>query len=376
MEKRVTGIVDLPIRSMGEDRLKMKTFEKALSDFIWHTDTPMTIAIQGEWGSGKTSLMNRLSDQLCEPPYSPFYGVWLNTWHYALLNDEVDILSEIIRALIDEVVRITRKEHPEKLKRLIGEVRDVSRVVFRGLSKVAIKTTLSQVSSEAALHVDDVFFPEDRASRTNLNELRQTLGSLVQELVKKNEEEGVRKRAFLFFIDDLDRIEPAVAVRILELLKNIFEIQHCVFILAIDYDVVVNGLRPKFGAPDQNNEREFRSFFDKIIQLPFRMPVQSFVIDDFLRDSLLSIGVITEEESRDGTFIQTLAELARLTVGTNPRSLKRLANSLSFINLLMKENRGTGDEDLGSLKRQVSFGLVCLQIAFPEVYNLDRKSVV
>jgi hypothetical protein len=41
-----------------------------------------------------------------------------------------------------------------------------------------------------------------------------------------------------------------------------------VFVLAIDYDVVIKGLEPKFGKFSEKNEREFRSFFDKIIQFP------------------------------------------------------------------------------------------------------------
>lgn len=68
------------------------------------------------------------------------------------------------------------------------------------------------------------------------------------------------KVGFTFYIDDLDRIDPPVAVEILELLKNIFDIENCVFILAIDYDVIIKGLKPKFGELTDRNEREFRSF--------------------------------------------------------------------------------------------------------------------
>ena len=38
-------------------------------------------------------------------------------------------------------------------------------------------------------------------------------------------------------------------------LKNIFDIPNCVFILAIDYDVVVKGLESKFGPKTKENER-------------------------------------------------------------------------------------------------------------------------
>ena len=57
--------------------------------------------------------------------------------------------------------------------------------------------------------------------------------------------ENPSKIGFTFYIDDLDRIDPPVAVEILELLKNIFDLNKCVFILAIDYDVVIKGLKSR-----------------------------------------------------------------------------------------------------------------------------------
>ena len=53
--------------------------------------------------------------------------------------------------------------------------------------------------------------------------------------------------------------------------------------------MVIKGLKPKFGELTEKNEREFRSFFDKIIQLPFSMPVASYNVDTFLVDALSKI---------------------------------------------------------------------------------------
>lgn len=57
-----------------------------------------------------------------------------------------------------------------------------------------------------------------------------------------------------------------------------FDVRHCVFVLAIDYDVVVKGLEKKFGQKTEGNDREFRSFFDKLIQVPFSMPLSAYEI--------------------------------------------------------------------------------------------------
>ena len=102
----------------------------------------------------------------------------------------------------------------------------------------------------------------DAKQSSSVEQLKNEVVSLINEVMEKNKD----KKGFIFFIDDLDRIDPPLAVEILELLKNLFDLEHCVFVLAIDYNVVIKGLKPKFGELTSQNEREFRSFFDKIIQ--------------------------------------------------------------------------------------------------------------
>ena len=46
------GIVDEPLEKRGEDSLKIKKYSNALVSFIKDSHTPMTIGIQGSWGSG------------------------------------------------------------------------------------------------------------------------------------------------------------------------------------------------------------------------------------------------------------------------------------------------------------------------------------
>ena len=67
--KEEIGIVDEPLEKRGEDSLKIKKYSNALVTFIKNSLTPMTIGIQGSWGSGKTSLLNTIyACYLLEPP--------------------------------------------------------------------------------------------------------------------------------------------------------------------------------------------------------------------------------------------------------------------------------------------------------------------
>lgn len=370
--KKNSGIVDIPLSNKETDKLNILSYENALREFINNTQSPITIALQGEWGSGKTSLMNRMEEQLCQAADSRMYGIWLNTWHYALIKDKNDILPEIIQALINDIIKISEKEHPEKLKKLVAEVYNVGKKVLSGISKAAVKTAVSQISEDAAEEVSNSIFNGDGDKYFNISDLKTKLSALINKTVEKNIEKDIKKDTFIFFIDDLDRIDPALAVNILELMKNIFDIDNCIFVLAIDYDVVVKGLKSKFGELTDQNEREFRSFFDKIIQLPFRMPINAYVIDDYIKELLLSVNIISKDEAENTQFIKTIASFTTLSIGTNPRSIKRLINTLSFVNLLIesKNKIQNNRHEISSFEKLLIYSVICLQTGFPGVYNL------
>ena len=100
---------------------------------------------------------------------------------------------------------------------------------------------------------------------------------------------GVTDRAFLIFVDDLDRLEPRLAVTLLEALKNLFDIEKCIFVLAIDYDVVTFGVEQKYGSKNMANRNIGQDFFDKLIQVPYRIPMSKYDIQGMVMDRLKKI---------------------------------------------------------------------------------------
>lgn len=86
------------------DLFSIQKYQSALVEFINHSHTPLTIALQGEWGSGKTSLMNLLDDELWDK--GAFYRVWINSWQYALLPS-CNKQTQFVRYLLNRLVRET-----------------------------------------------------------------------------------------------------------------------------------------------------------------------------------------------------------------------------------------------------------------------------
>ncbi len=367
MHQIKSSITDIPrdINKGEKDNFGIEPYEQGLIQFINNTSTPITIALQGEWGSGKTSLMNSLKQNLSNIDRAKFHSVWLNTWEFALMKDADQILIDIISGLIKEVSKISKTDEKQTKK-----VLDKLWGIGRATAKFTAKTVADKIVSGSSELVDGLF--TDSSGEASISEIRKELEEIIEKCIEKDDKKG-----FIFFIDDLDRIDPPIAVKLLELLKNIFTLKNCVFVLAIDYDVVVKGLEGKFGKLTEENEREFRSFFDKIIQVPFSMPITSYRIDNFLKDSLLTTNYLTDMQIKNEELISQLSTICNLTVGTNPRALKRLLNSLSLISYINKakglsQENNSLNEELGLI---INFALVSIQIAYPQVYRmLSRHS--
>ena len=352
-----SSIIDVPRKHTQEDLFGIQVYQNALIRYVKLTDTPITIALQGEWGSGKTSLMNLLKYHLCDVDDSPYFPIWINTWQYSLMKTPGQTIMGILEGIIKQIGALNpSKQKWEESRKKIGGI-------FKKMATVGTKIAAGTVGIDGGL-VDELLEGGENA-QSDIVQLKTEISEMIEQILA----EFPTKKGFTFYIDDLDRIDPPVAVEILELLKNIFDLEHCIFILAIDYDVVIKGLKPKFGELTENNEREFRSFFDKIIQLPFSMPVASYNVDAFLVDALSKIEFFSSKDLEDTELAEKLSEITRLSVGTNPRSLKRLTNTLALISIIYEEQKGDGANSSTLLDKLINYALVCIQIAYPYIYN-------
>lgn len=362
-----SNIIDKPRKAGAPDLLGVDDYMHALIKFIETCNMPTTIAIQGEWGSGKTSMLNQIKHKLCETGLDkeldkelPYYGIWINTWQYSIMKSREETLIAIIGGLTAEISKIIKRKHETQSQAVLNKVSNL----FSKIAKVGAKVAVSQIGIEGEF-IDEFLESENEA--VDLLNFKNSLQEAINHCLELDRKQGNNNRGFVFFIDDLDRIDPPVAVEILELIKNIFEVDNCIFVLAIDYEVVVKGLIPKFGPLTDKNEREFRSFFDKIIQLPFSMPVAMYDVNHFLLQSLEDIGYVDSQFTQNESLKDKLTDFAMLSVGTNPRSLKRLINTLSLLNIISNVKNNDKKEEYELV---VNFGLVCIQIAYPKVYQI------
>lgn len=242
--------------------------------------------------------------------------------------------------------------------------KDSVKKVFKFLGNVANQVISNQTGVDIKGAVSN-----DEASKeqAEIAEIKKEIALIISKLIEDTNNEYQK---VVFLVDDLDRIPPEQAVEVLESLKNLFDVPNCVFVLAIDYDVVVKGLESKFGKKTEENEREFRSFFDKIIQVPFSMPTGTYDMGNLLSEKLISLNIEIPEN-----LIDSYSNVVKYTIGYNPRSLKRYINSFSLLRSLRNSDFEEDASDFGDNAPDaeddlILFSMIGVQISYPKIFRL------
>ena len=350
----MASITDSPISKLEEDYLRIEKYAISLSKFIQQSDTPITVGLQGEWGTGKTSLMSLLLEQFNdEANRNEIASSWVNTWEYSMFKGAKETTPSVLKGMLDKL-KDSCKE------RGVWTLKDDAKSTFNKAGKFLSGIANQVVANQTGINIKDAVDSNSESYVAEIAEVKKMISGLIQELI--NDEKNPVKKV-VFFVDDLDRILPSDAVEVLESLKNIFDIPNCVFILAIDYDVVVKGLESKFGPKTKENEREFRSFFDKIIQVPFTMPVGAYDISSFLKNKLAELNVEINDEE-----VSQITKIVGYTVGNNPRSLKRYLNTFSLIKIIVLDDDEI--DDANDINKIILFATLGIQISYPEIFRL------
>lgn len=349
-----TSLSDIPFKENVND-FGTERYVNGLIKFIEHSSAPITIALQGEWGSGKTSMMTRLERALCTGEKAPFIGVNINTWEYSMMSSPEITVYKILAKLVRELTG-GDNDSKKKVSKILRGLYRGGREALKMIPGINVAVEMANVPTELPSEENDI----------SLSELREELQTAVQMRIAEKGQRGV-----IVFVDDLDRLNPPVAVEILELLKNVFTLENCIFVLAIDYDVVVKGLEPKFGKLTDKNEREFRSFFDKIIQVPFSLPVSSYRPMDFVLNALVGIGYLKDIDTSDPNVRTRFSSVVESSVGKNPRSIKRLINTLSLLDCIAQCGSDPKNEEMTNMdEKLLNFIIVAIQICYPQIYRL------
>ena len=206
------GITDMPCTSEEEDLLEISKYVKGLGKFIRECQTPMSIAIQGDWGNRKTSTLNLLKKNLeADKDTNGIKCVFFNTWQYSQFNMEDSLYVSFVHNLVKQC-----GGNDEILKTVAG------------FGKLAFFKAIDWKFGTNASEILDGFEKAKKDQMESVSKLQEDFAELVKKTGKR----------LVIFIDDLDRLNPEVAVELLEIIKLFVNVENSIFVLAIDYEVV------------------------------------------------------------------------------------------------------------------------------------------
>ena len=376
-EEKLIGVTDLPIEYLEDDDLKVTTYITGLTRFIETCHTPMTIALQGDWGTGKTSFINLVNHQLKgnSKDQRKVETIVFNTWKYSQFNQEHNLSISFLSYIVSKIVGKSMVEILEETSKRVENEKELGAAskAFNILSRLAYSFT-RDIAAQTVTHMTGMgsFQGPQLSQEFAVKENKQSeferityidSAAAIEELKEAFEEavaENLRQSGaerIVIFIDDLDRLDPVVAVELLEIIKLFLDVPNCVFVLAVDYGIVSKGVKLKHGDLQMDDEKA-NSFFDKMIQVPFRIPMEFYNFDDFLKNNL-----------PNSLEVEELRNIIRYSVGNNPRSVKRLLNSYHLISNILFDRQGESEKVVHKKQYGLLMTVLAMQLAHEPLYD-------
>lgn len=416
----------------SEDLLGFKVHADLLVDVINDDKIlPVTVGVFGDWGSGKSSILKIVEQELTGGAEDGFNDgtlvLYFNGWLFEGYDDAKAALLESIIEKFDKHKTIGNKVKDKTVK-LFKSVKWM-RLLGLSFKKVIVPGTAAYLTGGVSL----LPFLINEFSQLQPKDLAEKLTGegaedFLKDIIKKNEDEEVtivrefrddfkemidksEIKKLVVIIDDLDRCTPDRLIENLEAIKLFLNVEKTAFVIGADPRIVRHAIEHRYKTdsienaddPDSRNKRIVSDYLEKLIQIPYFLPkltdneVETYLTllfckkamgNDFPkviaafntnrennRYDVFGLGDIqdltTEEQRKELTesvsLIASLSPIITEGLKGNPRQIKRFLNTFTLRNRLVKVAK------LSDFKIDILAKLMVLEYAsttlFKELYN-------
>ena len=254
---------------------------------------PVSIGVSGSWGTGKSSLVQMIGKSIKDSDDgSNFIFINFNAWLYQGYDDaRMALLQKVADRIMEEA---------EKQETCIDKAKDfIKRINWLRTAKFLAPVATGALAGGAIGGpvgsfigaVSGLFKQGGIPSQEEITQVKNSYTQIEPELTKllnAKEEKSVPKEinalrslfqelleelglTLIVLVDDLDRCLPNTAISTLEAMRLLLFIPQTAFIIAADEQMIRNAVRSHFGNIDLSDEL-VTSYFDKLIQIPLRVP--------------------------------------------------------------------------------------------------------
>jgi hypothetical protein len=269
------------ILTMEENIAKRNTDIKYFIELLDNIEGTMSIAINGDWGSGKTffvkqaiMIMTYLNKELTFDdssidekieklflkysnsfkelkPKTNLIPVYYNAWQSDNHNDPIlSIIYTIIKKMGSNGNEKISTSDAEKLNSILNMISTPF------ISNIGSAVEAFQKKSCVQPIMDS-------------EEITSILNSIIKEKV------GEENKKIVMFIDELDRCNPQYAIKILERIKHFYDNENIIFIFSTNIEQLSKTISNYYGNGFASS-RYLSKFFDLIIEIPV-LDIDSFL---------------------------------------------------------------------------------------------------
>ena len=366
---------------------------------------PVTIGVFGPWGSGKSSVMKMVREDV-----EAKKGVVCVTFNGWLFEGYEDAKAALMGTILDELEdQLTLKGKTLELAKHLRKRIDWLRLMGMAgknllsftLTGMPSPDTMGQAAMAVAEHaksldVDEVKklvkeSPEkDSNPRKTVREFRDDFARLLEQS---------KVDTLVVLIDDLDRCLPDTVIETLEAIRLFLFVPKTAFVIGADEYLVQHAVKLRFPEVKGSQYDVGRDYLEKLVQVPVRVPplgraeVETYInllfaerrlekeaFED-LSQKLLArtpetvfdvgfslqtaedlLGEVSGELRDDLTLAQQVSGVLTNVLKGNPRQVKRFLNTL-LLRLSMAKSRNV------PLKRRVLAKLMLMEEFRPEAFR-------
>lgn len=292
LDETVSHNNKLPIllaeKDVSYDLLDRKVIINQLKESIQackNYDGTFVIGLEGAWGSGKTTIVNNVIEELHRSEDNSFIIIdAIDPWIY---NSQEALLV----ALFDEVLRKSGLKYDKSM------IKKFSKTL---IASIMGKETIGNVTSNVLLSDTD---------KPSISSIKLQIGNYLQ---KNN-------KTIVVFVDNIDRASGENIVFLFKIISIIFDLKRTVYILSYDRKRIEKILK--------NNLDIDEHFIEKIVQQEIKVSsISKDKMYTLVRDSMTNIlslyGVEETEISDFNSIFKFLANTIK-----DVRELKRAINS-------------------------------------------------
>jgi uncharacterized protein YjbI with pentapeptide repeats len=306
--------------------LDFNLYRNAIVNIIKNSHPKFTIGIFGDWGTGKTTLINSVDKALQTD--ENLVKVRLEAWRYKREQFPlVSLLKSISYALPDEKQFDDLKEKLETgainflktpdiitsiISKYASEEDEISHEMFDSFKK----ELYSKIQLISELDRDTVYFDGFEEIKKELKNLR------------------LDNPAFriIVFVDDLDKCSPKKAFEILDMIRVFHDIEGFIYIIGISHDMIVK--LSKIENNEMSNEVEH--YIKNLIQVPITLPKWSNqdivkLVRDFIKKDMI------HDKFKD--VVDKNIELISVAIDNNPREIIRFLNNFVVAHEIFSGNK-------------------------------------